>query len=416
MNPAVHLTTRRRNIISGLCAIVLVTSVATVGVKWAFGAFDAGYELRADFAAAGQGLVEGSDVKVRGLDIGHVQSIELRDGRAVVTMFIDAGHDIPVDTSTFTVRPKTLFGEKFIDVELGPDETTGPYFGNGDEVPRYFAEGQEAPEGALRDPDGRVLRSAGGFELEQVLADAYPILRAIEPEDVRTILDELSIAGEDMGETINRSIVNGERVLDVQAAHDAETRRFLEDLAALSGELADRSPDVVAGAADLNVALPVLTDDPASVTALLSQLELTSGELADLLEANTAFIASVYSDGQAILDLLHGRRNQVVPLVVGIRTYLEVLGGAARIPVGDGTVMAAVKGILGEQLCALLTCDTGLPTPPVPAPIPPLPELPLPIGGLDPLDDLLDDLNGEVSTGTQAVLDILTGILGPGPR
>jgi phospholipid/cholesterol/gamma-HCH transport system substrate-binding protein len=407
----VKLTTRRRNIISGLCALVLVVGATTVGVKWAFGAFDDGYTVVADFAAAGQGLVEGSDVKVRGLDVGHVESIELRDGRARVTMFIADGNDIPARSSTFTIRPKTLFGEKFVDVDLGPEETSGPYLEDGDVVPPFFEDGDPMPEQVLRDDEGRALRSAGGFELERVLADAYPILRAIDPGDVQIVLDELARGGEGLGETINRSIVNGERVLDVQAAHDADTRRFIEDLADITDELAARAPDLVRGAADLNVALPVLTEDPQAVTELLRRLELTSSELASLLEDNTAFIESVYGDGQAVLDVLHGRRGQIVPLVVGLRQYLEVVGGAARIPVGDGTLMAAVKGLLGGDACTLGLCmeppvaATGAPTPTAP--------------GLLPVEDLvpglLEDLDGEVSRGTEAVIDILLGPLS-GPR
>ena len=409
-----RLTTRRRNIISGLVALVLMVGTTTIGVKWAFGEFDDGYVLRADFAAAGQGLVEGSDVKVRGLDVGHVQSIDLRDGRAVVTMFIFDGHDIPRDSSTFTIRPKTLFGEKFVDVILGPAETTGPYFGDGDEVPRFFDEDDPIPEEALRDSEGRALRSAGGFELERVLADAYPILEAIDPDDVAILLDELARGGAGMGETINRAIVNGEQVLDVQAARDAETRQFLEDLADLSGELADRAPDLVAGAEDLNVALPVLIDNPQAFNALLVQLERTSGELADLLEANTEFIDSVYGDGQAVLDVLYGRRSQVVPLLIGIRQYVQVVASAARIPVGDGTVMAAVKGLVGTEGCGLIVCNdapTGGPGVPLP-PLPPLPELPVPPL---PLGDVLAPLDGEVSRGANAVVDLVGGMVG-GPR
>jgi len=400
------LTTRRRNIISGLCALVLVIGATAIGVKWAFGEFDDGYTVTADFAAAGQGLVDGSDVKIRGLDVGHVQSIELRDGRALVTMFINAGHRIPAHSSSFTVRPKTLFGEKFIDVEPGPDEGSGPYFDDGDEVPLYFAEGDPTPDEVLRDREGRALRSAGGFELERVLADAYPILQAIDPEDVRIVLGELATGGRGLGETINRSIVNGEQVLDVQAAHDAETRQFLEDLADLAGELADRAPDVVAGAEDLNVALPILTGDAAAFAELLVQLEVTSGELADLMEANTAFIESVYGDGQAILDVLFEHRSQVVPLVVGLRQYLEVVGGAARIPIGDGTVMAAVKGIIVGEPCGFVPCNTGASTRTAPPTVPGLPIDPLDLGAL------LDDIDGQVSTGTQAVIDILTGLTG----
>lgn len=407
------LTTRLRNIISGLVALVLVIGATTVGITWSFGAFDDGYRITADFAAAGQGLVEDSDVKIRGLDVGHVESIELRGGRALVTMFIDADIRIPARSSSFTVRPKTLFGEKFIDVVPGPEETTGPYFDDGDEVPLYFAAGDPTPDEVLVDEEGRGLRSAGGFELERVLADAYPILEAIDPDDVFTVLDELAEGGRGLGETINRSIVNGERVLDVQAARDAETRQFIEDLAALTGELADRAPDLVAGAADLNMALPVLTEDPQALGGLLGALETTSSELADLLEANTAFIDSVYGDGQVVLDLLYDRRDQVLPLVIGLRQYVEAVGGAARIPVGDGTVMAAVKSIIAGDACGIIPCPstqsaaarTGA-APALPT-IPGLPESPLDLG------PLLDHLDGEVSRGTQAVLDLL---LGPGPR
>lgn len=410
-----QLTLRRRNVISGLCALVLLVGVTSVGVKWAFGEFDDGYRVQADFAAAGQGLVEGSDVKIRGLDIGHVEGIELRGGRALVTMFIDADNRIPSRSSSFTIRPKTLFGEKFVDVVPGPEESSGPYLADGDEVPRYFDEGDPVPEEVLRDADGRALRSAGGFELERVLADVYPILEAIEPRDVLVVLDELARAGDGLGETINRSIVNGQRVLDVQASRDAELRRFLEDFALLSGELADRAPDVVAGARDLNVALPALTDDPAAFERLLVELGRTSGELADLLEDNAAFIESVYGDGQAVLDVLHSRRDQVIPLVIGIRQYVEVVGGAARIPVGDGTVMAAVKGIMVGEPCGLLPCDTGPAArgaPGTPAPPAPVPGLPL----LDDVRGAVDGVvDGEVSSGTQAVIDILTGLQG-GPR
>ena len=407
-----QLTVRRRNVISGLCALVLLFGVTTIGVKWAFGEFDDGYRVQADFAAAGQGLVEGSDVKVRGLDVGHVEAIELRDGRALVTMFIDDGFDIPSRSSSFTIRPKTLFGEKFVDVAPGPEETSGPYLADGDEVPRFFDEGQPMPEDVLRDDEGRALRSAGGFELERVLADAYPILEAIDPSDLRIVLDELATGGRGLGETINRSIVNGQRVLDVQASRDAEMRQFLEDLAALSGELAVRAPDVVAGSEDLNVALPALTDDPVAFNRLLVELERTSGAVADLLEDNRAFIDSVYTDGQAVLDVLYSRRDQVVPLVIGIRQYVEVVGGVARIPVGDGTVMGAVKGIIVAEPSGLLPCDTGVDAGRAAA-LPPLPaEVPLVDGIFQQLDETV---NGEVSSGTQAVVDILTGVLA-GPR
>lgn len=338
------LTPRRQQLISGLCAIVILAGSVTVGVKYAFGAFEQGYEIVASFDAAGQGLIRHSDVKVRGLDVGHVQSIRLVDGRAEVTMFIQAGQDIPTD-ARFTIRPKTLFGEKFIDVESGEHEDAGPFFGDGDTVP--------------------LEQAVGSVELERVLSNLYPILRSVDPAEVAVVLDTLAAAGEGLGETINRSIVNADDVLAVTAARDAETRRFLEALALLSDELVGLAPDLVAGAEDLNVALPVLVDNRESFTALLVQTERVSNELAGLLEGNVEFIESVYGDGQVVLDTLHAQRGQVIPLVVGLRQYVQTLAEVARIPVGDGTMMGAVKGLLGGEICDLVLPCPILEVPPL---------------------------------------------------
>jgi ABC-type transporter Mla subunit MlaD len=201
----------------------------------------------------------------------------------------------------------------------------------------------------------------------------------------------------------------------VTANRDAETRRFLQALADLTGELSDRAPDLVAGATDLNAALPVLTENRESFTALLQQTERVSSQLADLLEANTDFITSVYTDGQATLDTLHGRRSELIPLVVGLRQYVQTLAQVGRIPVGDGTMMAAVKGLLGSQVCdvfvGLVSCDgsgggilpatsTGSRDGPSPPPL------------VLPVDPPVEEL----TEGAQSVLGLVAGVLGGGQR
>src|SRR5436853_1656498 len=123
------LTLRRRNIISGLIALVFVAGAVFVGVSWSFGAYDNTYPLKASFDAAGQGLQKNSDVKIRGINIGKVDSVKLVDGRALVTMSINHGDKIPY-SAVATVRAKTLFGEKFVDIDPGDAETSGPFYGH----------------------------------------------------------------------------------------------------------------------------------------------------------------------------------------------------------------------------------------------------------------------------------------------
>lgn len=366
---------RNRSMIQGAIGLLLVVALVAVGIKASFGAFDGGYEVEGTFAAAGQGLLEGSSVAIRGVNVGEVADIELVDNRAVVTLRIEDGIRIP-ERAAAVIRPKTLFGEKYVDIDPGDDELTGPFLGDG----------------------GVIENTLGGFELEQVLADAYPVLKAIDPAELAVVLDELATAGDGLGGNINRSIVNGQVLADLQAGNDSQIRQFLSDLALLSEEIDQLAPDLVTGARDLNVALPSLNARGDQLNAALTELAGLSSDVADLLDANRQFTEDVLTKGSVALQTVYDRRGQIQPLLLGIQQYTQTLAEAIRIEVGDGTMMAAVKNLVSVQQ---ILDDNGGPQLPDLPQLPPIP--PLPLDGnqlLPPLDDTvrntLDGLGGIV--------------------
>lgn len=328
-----HLTDRRQHMLTGAIAIILLVASITVGVKGAFGAFDGGYQLVGTFDAAGQGLLPGSDVKVKGVNIGQVRRIDLVDGEAKVTLRIKEGEEVP-DGASATIRPKTLFGEKFVDIDPDEADADARLLGDGDEL----------------------TNTQGGFELEQVLADTFPLLQAIDPAELMTVLGELAAAGDGLGEEINRTIVNGDELSQVFADNAANTEQFLSDLAKLSDELANQADTVLEIADSANTALPTLNENEDDLVALLQQTGRLSNDVADLLEANEPFVRASFVEGSRTLQVLYDQRNQVIPLVVGLRQYVQTLSSLVRIDVGNGTLMAAVKGLLGGDLCDALPC------------------------------------------------------------
>jgi len=351
-----RLTERTFHVVSGLAAIVLGLAAVTLGVEISNGALRPKYQLMATFTAAGQGLQSRSDVKVHGVDIGRVKSVKLVDGEALVRMDIDSDQRVPV-VSKATIRPKTLFGEKFVDIDPGDAETTGPFLHD---------------EGVIKD-------TLGGFELEQVLADAYPVLKAIKPEELLVVLDELAKGAQGEGPAINRQIGNFKKLADVQAVHDPDTDRFLRDLASLTSDLDGHTADVVAGAQALNRALPVLDQRGAELTTTLEQSARLSADLADLLEANQPFLIKGVTEGGKVLQVAADRQGQIGPLILGLRHYLELQAEVARIPFGDGTVLAAIKFVVGED-CPFGRdpnggCFAG------PSSAVPIPSVPVPAGG-----------------------------------
>jgi phospholipid/cholesterol/gamma-HCH transport system substrate-binding protein len=391
------LTLRRQHIISGLIALVLVAAAVFVSVSWSFGAFDNTYPIKASFDAAGQGLQKNSDVKVRGINIGKVDSVKLVDGQALVTMSIKNSDRIPY-SAVATVRAKTLFGEKFVDVDPGAGETSGPFYGHDGELLDKCDKSKQPANSC----------TVGGFELEQVLADAYPLLKKINPGELMTVISTLADAGRDLGPNINRSIVNGEKVLDVNAAHDADTRQFLTDLATLSQQLGVRSDDIVAAANDLNVALPPLNARGKELNTLLVQTSRLSNDVADLLQSNKDFIDKSFNGGQAVLDIIYNHRNDLIPTVVGLRQYIQTLSQVIRVPAGDGTYMAAVEGLLGGQACGVIaTCPGAAAAPPPP----PDPALALPAPALPgPLDALVGGVTGAVPSAPQPATSNESGV------
>ena len=203
-----RLTERTVRIMTGLVTLVFLAAGGTFAVRAATGGLRPVYHIDGLFSAAGQGLIRDSDVKINGVNIGRVTKVKLHEGRALVTMEIREGQRIPVEAQA-TIRPKTLFGEKFVDIDPGEHETTGPFLADGE----------------------RLRNTLGGFELERVLADTYPILQAIDPAELAVVLDTLAGAARGEGEAINRQIANWARVSRVSASHAEDTRQFLSDLA-----------------------------------------------------------------------------------------------------------------------------------------------------------------------------------------
>ena len=319
---------RRIRILAGIISLTLIMGVVYFGVKVrAAGALKPKYQLNALFTSAGQGLQSQSDVKIHGINIGVVRNVKLKDGRALVRLDIKKGERVPANAKA-TIRPKTLFGEKFVDIDPGDAETTGPFL---------------ADEDYIKD-------TIGGFELEKILSELYPILQAVKPQELTTIIDTLAGAGEGQGAAINRQIANFATLAEVQARHDDDFRLFLDDVARLTEELADRSGDLISLARDANVALPPINQRSDELAVLLDQTSRLATDVADILDANQSFLATAATNGSKPLQVLFDHRPQIPLLVDGLRQFFQVLSEVGHIDKeDDGTAYAAVKFIIGEE-------------------------------------------------------------------
>lgn len=328
----IEVPVRLRALIA-LCGVVFLLGAAVVVINYGNGHYEAGYPLVARFAASSQGLYEGSDVKVRGVNVGTVERIELDDeGRALITMQIDPGVEI-ARTTQASIEPLSIFGPKFVNLRQGDDELTGPYFAEGETI----TDTRNAPEFTL------------------VLGDASDLLEYVEPSDVTTVIHTLAQSFAGLGDTFGDTFDRIATIVDIAEANTPEFQQFLGDLALLSTTLAEHAPNIVAGAESLHEALPALNDRSDELGLLLDDIAEVSGTLSTILDENADAIGTNLVNLEPVADLLERRQGDVIQLVQTLDIFFSTLTEVIRIPNEPLTPLAgALVGQAPSDVCQLL--------------------------------------------------------------
>jgi phospholipid/cholesterol/gamma-HCH transport system substrate-binding protein len=228
-----------------------------------------GWRLEASFAGV-QGLVVQSDVDVSGVRVGRVTSI-VPDGQggALVTMVIEGPVRLREDTRAL-LRPKTLIGEKFVEL-VRRTGSTAAYASDGYTLPRAQT-GQAVEIDAVLnalDPQTRAalsqtLRELGVAvdgrqadvsaaipEVEQAAANLRPIARIADArqQEIDRILTDLAVimaALADEQDALGRVIVSGDVATGALSRRDQQLAGTIQQadrlFASLDQVLADTTP------------------------------------------------------------------------------------------------------------------------------------------------------------------------------
>lgn len=175
--------------LAGLVYLALLALFVVLTVALYNKAFTPVVLARVDAGQAGLQLLPHSDVKIRGLIVGEVRSIDIAGGdhdqaRINIALQPDKVNAIPRGV-TARLIPKTLFGEKFVDL-----------------IPPARNEGHGLKSGAVIPED----RSKESVEINQVLDDLMPVLNAVPPEKLNATLNAMATALDGRGAQIGHSI------------------------------------------------------------------------------------------------------------------------------------------------------------------------------------------------------------------
>ena len=170
-------------------------------------------EVTLQTSSIGLQLPVRADIKVRGVQVGEVLRYEATASGATVTLGIypDEIESIPGNV-TGSIVPKTLFGEKYVSLVIPEDRE----------------------ESSLTSGDV-ISKTQVSTEVEQVLADLFPLLTAVRPADINTTLTAIATALEGRGAELGDNLVT----LDAYLKRlNPRLPEFIEDLR-LTADTAD---------------------------------------------------------------------------------------------------------------------------------------------------------------------------------
>lgn len=326
-----HEIPRRMLAVLGMAAALVLAGTSVVVLAYGQGAYDDGYHVTAEFPRSSQGLYTdgGSTVKLRGLDIGTVDGIELLpDGRAQISLFLDPDVRLP-DSALASIEPLSVFGPKFVRIEPGEHERTGPFLADGDAI-NFTTE---------------------PVELTQVLDRATALLDEIDPQEVVSIIDAVAEGVDGLGPQIGTGIDAGATLVGVAAEHVEDTRQFLTDLATVATTAAGSTDAFLSTVSDLRTILSTVNVHEDDLDALLDQTVAISNTFAGLLDDNRyEFGVTV----ESIAQLIHGvyEESEHIPdLIDLIGTFFGRLSDVIRLPGPEGTTLAGLRGFISLDLC-----------------------------------------------------------------
>lgn len=263
---------------------------------------------------AGLQLLPHSDVKVRGLIVGEVRDTDATADGATLHLALDPDKAklIPRNVQA-RLLPKTLFGEKYVELHIP---------------------GQPGPlgltEGAVIHQD----RSRAAIEIDKVLNDLLPLLRAVKPTELNATLNALATALQGRGDQIGRNLEQADALL---RKINPELRTLVHDLHGLA-DVSDiyhaAAPDLLQTLRNLNVTSKTITDKTATIERLIPATTALAQDGDVFMRNNAPKIIGVNIANRDVLSLV-ARYSPSLPCVLA--GLMKIRPEAERVAGGNGS-------------------------------------------------------------------------------
>lgn len=311
--------TFKRRLLGLLFFVVVIGLLATSVLKFR-GTFDdySLVTLRTD--NAGNSLVQNADVKANGVVVGSVREVNVDPGGKVsveLDITPDQMKNLPKGT-TARVLPKTLFGERYVALQI-PEKSTGG----------------SLADGAIIATD----KAGNAAEVEDLFDALLPVIKAIPPEDLNVTLSAISQAiggkGKEIGQIIDRLDTIFKRV----NANMDDLEGTIAGLATFSQTYAEAVPDIIDSLDNLRITGNTFVEREGDFRSTIQTLGVAATDTTKFLKRNKKDMLNLFIDSEPFLKALARQSPTFGCMFHNFATLVP----KSKPIVGDGTANPGVR-------------------------------------------------------------------------
>lgn len=235
------------------------------------------------------GLESGDPVRVAGVNVGSVTSIERipEDGTLRVDFQVDSGAEIS-ESSTAAVRLRTLLGKKYLHLT---DPGTGKALADGDVIP--------------------ISQTMPATDVDTLLNAAEPTLERTDVGAMNSLLTGVDRTLAGRGDELRDVFTELGGLASTFADREGELTRLIESTNQLAGVVGTRDTELRTVLDGMDLVLATLAQRGGNLTALVDQVRTLSDTLSPLLATNRKDFTSLFEDLNQVSEVLVRQKDRL---------------------------------------------------------------------------------------------------------
>lgn len=272
-------------------AIGLIVTAVLTAVTVSFGGlrlFESRWDLTAEFTD-GAGLTVGSPVRVAGVRVGEVETIERVPEAGTVRVAMSIGSEVSISqAATVSIRLRSMLGAKYVAIS---DPAQGPHLADGDLVP--------------------LSRTETPVDIDQLLQTLGRSAQPIDTDAINRFVSAFASGLEGHGDELGALIEDIGALAEVLAERSRDLDRLMEASEQLLSAVDSRRDELAGSVEDLAVVFGALEERRADLEGLVKGIRGLDEHLTPLLDENEDALASALGDLRTVVTVLDEQRGRI---------------------------------------------------------------------------------------------------------